>query len=399
MTHPATTRLAARRRRTVPGRMPGGFTLVELLVVIVVLAILAALLLPAINAAIRTAKNAAVSAEINQLAQALANFKSKYGDYPPSRVLLVENGELLVILRQHDTSSPASSSGLQSPGAGDITVGQLASPDPLGLPQVLAQGAPQHDGRRLAIASTVWYDFNGNGEHGWTPYILHGHECLVFFLGGVPLLRSGLALVTDMTGFGKDPTNPFTNPTWAIRTSNRQAPIYRVQPRAGLLVGPHDTHPSNATSGNPGLLRLAEQRAAVACGYAAREFLRLFQRLWQSATTTPTTSTSPSGRERAARSSCSIRSNFPTIATCLRRAYTALKPIHNLHHDSDGTTSGIVTYPEPPDVPDHLLGDRRALRRRRPVPVQTTAASTVPLAVRWQANTITARVTAPTDCH
>ncbi len=50
------------------------------------------MLLPAINAAIRTAKNAAVSAEINQLAQALESFKSKYGDYPPSRVLLVENG-------------------------------------------------------------------------------------------------------------------------------------------------------------------------------------------------------------------------------------------------------------------------------------------------------------------
>ena len=52
-----------------------------------------ALLLPAINGAIRTAKKAAVSAEINQLAQALASFKSKYGDYPPSRVYLAENGD------------------------------------------------------------------------------------------------------------------------------------------------------------------------------------------------------------------------------------------------------------------------------------------------------------------
>ena len=60
----------------------------ELLVVILILAILIALLLPAINAALRTAKNAAVGGEINQLAQALASFKTKYGDYPPSRILL-----------------------------------------------------------------------------------------------------------------------------------------------------------------------------------------------------------------------------------------------------------------------------------------------------------------------
>src|SRR5262249_61205136 len=56
-----------------------GFTLVELLIVVVVLAVLVALLLPAINGALRTARNAAVSAEINQLAQALEQFKSKYG--------------------------------------------------------------------------------------------------------------------------------------------------------------------------------------------------------------------------------------------------------------------------------------------------------------------------------
>ena len=53
-----------------------------------------------------------------------------------------------------------------------------------------------------------WYDFNGNGVHGTQPYILQGHECLVFFLGGIPLqTASGYG----MTGFGKDPTNPFTN--------------------------------------------------------------------------------------------------------------------------------------------------------------------------------------------
>ena len=74
-------------------RVRGGFTLVELLVVIVVLAILIGLLLPAIYGALRTARKAAVSAEINQIASALASFKSKYGDYPPSRIYVAENGD------------------------------------------------------------------------------------------------------------------------------------------------------------------------------------------------------------------------------------------------------------------------------------------------------------------
>src|SRR4051794_34561186 len=65
-----------------------GFTLVELLVVIIILAVLAALLLPAINSAMRTARGAAVQAEINQLATALESFKTQYGDYPPSRIYL-----------------------------------------------------------------------------------------------------------------------------------------------------------------------------------------------------------------------------------------------------------------------------------------------------------------------
>src|SRR5271166_5392173 len=83
-----------------PARVRGGFTLVELLVVIVILAILIGLLLPAINGALRTARKAAVSSEINQLASALAAFKSRYGDYPPSRFLAVENGNYTIYLSQ-----------------------------------------------------------------------------------------------------------------------------------------------------------------------------------------------------------------------------------------------------------------------------------------------------------
>ncbi len=118
------------RRTTDHGRR--GFTLVELLVVIVILAILMALLLPAINGAMRTARSAAVSSEINQLAQALAQFNTQYGGYPPSRVLLVENGNYAPFIGSNASITsllPASPTPgwTTSSGTGDITVGQLAS--------------------------------------------------------------------------------------------------------------------------------------------------------------------------------------------------------------------------------------------------------------------------------
>ena len=63
----------------------------------------------------------------------------------------------------------------------------------------------------FANNSPRWYDFNGNGGTGPDPpYILQGHECLVFFLGGIPVHPDDHGS-TCMTGFGKDPTNPFTN--------------------------------------------------------------------------------------------------------------------------------------------------------------------------------------------
>ena len=61
-----------------------GFTLVEMLVVIAIIGILAALLLPAVGAAIRRSKNAALTLEMNQLAQAIEAYKDKNNnDYPP----------------------------------------------------------------------------------------------------------------------------------------------------------------------------------------------------------------------------------------------------------------------------------------------------------------------------
>src|SRR4029079_7404756 len=75
------------------------------------------------------------------------------------------------------------------------------------------------NGDVFASGSARWYDFNGDGLFSYhAPYILQGHQALAFFLGGIPLpdplpvpASSVFPDKFSMTGFGKDPTNPFSN--------------------------------------------------------------------------------------------------------------------------------------------------------------------------------------------
>ncbi len=236
------------RRRPGAGRGPRGFTMVELAAVILILAFLIALLLPALNGALKTAKNAAVGGEINQLAQALASFKAKYGDYPPSRILLIENGDYSVV---------NNASGSTPLGAGDITVAQLAQRSLAALRKFFPRVVFSTSGAVFPGPNyTRWYDFNGNGGPGPDgAYILQGHECLVFFLGGVPVQT---ATGFGTTGFGKDPTNPISNglavdPNYPnndgtgtgpspMYSNNRQAPLYEFVANR-LVVDPYRLNP------------------------------------------------------------------------------------------------------------------------------------------------------------
>ena len=229
-------------RRRARGGQRGGFTLVELLVVIVVLAILMGLLLPVIAGALRTAKQAAAQSEINLMAQALANFKATYGDYPPSRVILYEDGYFRVGTTTHVNADP-----------NDITVGQLAQRSLIAMrkffPKVVfsTSGQPSQITYNAGTGAGYWYDFNGNGKLDG-PYILQGDECLVFFLGGIPLQDPATGAF-GMTGFGKDPVNPFTNSVIGngMYSANRQPPAFEFN--AGrLFLDPNN--PANLT-GNP----------------------------------------------------------------------------------------------------------------------------------------------------
>ena len=67
------------------------FTLTELLVVITIIAILASLITVAVANALRTAKRAAISLELNQIEGSFEDIKNEYGAYPPNAMLPTTN--------------------------------------------------------------------------------------------------------------------------------------------------------------------------------------------------------------------------------------------------------------------------------------------------------------------
>jgi prepilin-type N-terminal cleavage/methylation domain-containing protein len=200
-----------------------GFTLVELLVVVVIISILIALLVPVIAGAVKNAKDAAVTADINALAQGMEAFKNKYGQYPPSRIILFESGAYVT------SGGPTALSSVTWFGRGsaayspnDLSAEQLSQRSLRYLRNFFPQAQALGPGWGNLLPSPggsngTWFDFNGNGVYDANPILLEGHECLVFFLGGITN-HSGSVL--GMDGFGKNPSNPFINSTAATNRNN-----------------------------------------------------------------------------------------------------------------------------------------------------------------------------------
>ena len=229
-----------------------GFTLVELLVVILIIATLLALLVPAVAGAVRRAKEAQVSAELNNLATALASFKTTYNDYPPSRVLLCEQGYTAFL------ASTTASMMIPSDGgsATDMTYAQLAQRSLT----IMRRFWPRADflgnpGTSAAIGQ--FNDFNGDGKVDPTNLlILNGSECLTFFLGGIPT-NDGAGKITGVSGFNKLPTHPFV-PNLSVNgismAPNRTIPNYEFN--NGRLIDQDGDHipsyidPLDNTPGN-----------------------------------------------------------------------------------------------------------------------------------------------------
>lgn len=228
-----------------------GFTLVEMLVVITIIGILVALLLPVIAGAVRTANEARVTGEINTIAQSLASFKTKYGDFPPSRIILCEDG-------YYDTAGPLPPPGWFNAGGGgslnyaapdldigaqsrtpsntDLTYGQLAERSLRYLRKFFPR-VPFSTTRRIVPINAYgdFHDFNGDGAMNPGTIYLEGHECLVFFLGGIPSIGpndAGTGLeFGGLSGFANNPQNPFVKEYYnnMYQYPNRVRPIFEFK--------------------------------------------------------------------------------------------------------------------------------------------------------------------------
>jgi len=170
------------------------------------------------------------------MAQALASFKSQYGDYPPSRIALRENG-----------SFPVSEAG--SPGSGaltDVTVGQLFQRSVTAFRKFWPRVPIDSIGTSPPTTVTNFYDFNGNGSLDSNVMVLQGSECLVFFLGGISAYDQ-FGKLTGVSGFAKNPANPFKN---VLASNNRSAPLYEFD-GGRLVTNPNSTMPAYLDTFNP----------------------------------------------------------------------------------------------------------------------------------------------------
>jgi general secretion pathway protein G len=160
------------------------------MMVLAIIALLAAFLIPAIAGAYRQGKEAAEIADVGNLVAAVQKFKDRFGVYPPSQIILRENGAY------NGTNTPVliTNGGRGAVFDEPLSIQYLRRIWPQlvinvnGLPVDYTNNGTASDIDRsgnTANDPNDFYDWNGDGIPNG-PWFLEGDECLVFFLGGIP---------------------------------------------------------------------------------------------------------------------------------------------------------------------------------------------------------------------
>jgi prepilin-type N-terminal cleavage/methylation domain-containing protein len=151
-------------------RRRAAFTLIELMVVVAIIALLVALVTAAVMRALKVVPETETRSDISQMQAAVAQFKARFqlAENPPSKLILYKQ--------------------IGSYGTTQLEVDSKAFLVKLWGDQI--------------GAGNVQLDWDGNpGTPG--PFTLEGHQCLVFFLGGIV---TGSPPAPQ--GFSKNPRNP-----------------------------------------------------------------------------------------------------------------------------------------------------------------------------------------------
>jgi general secretion pathway protein G len=189
-------------------RKRAGFTLLEILVVVVIILILAGLISGAAYRGLSKAREVRNRSDISQLSIAVENFKTRFGSYPPSRVILCEDYREYFL-----GNNPAS--------------GQYKTQ--------LHQDSFEFINRIFPRINWSWtspsqawkgIDWNQDGLPTAGDQGLEGEQCLVFFLGG--MVGPGPQLL----GFSTNSQNPM------LPGGDRIGPFYEFQTgRLGVWPG------------------------------------------------------------------------------------------------------------------------------------------------------------------